>query len=99
MAAVAYQNDIGTIIEVDTQSDLTDAVTLEIKLKKPSGTILTKDAYIPVGLTAEDGKIAYATITGDLDELGKYYGQAHIEGPDTDHLGNTFNFEVKEPFA
>ena len=98
MAAVAYQNDIGTIIEVNTQSDLTDAVSLELLIKKPSGTILTKTAYIPVGLSASDGIIAYATVDGDLDEIGKHYVQAHIEGASTDHLGNTANFEVKGPF-
>lgn len=96
---VAYQNDIGTIIELDTQSDLTDAVTLQMKILKPSGTILTKTATIPVGLTASDGKITYTTVSGDFDEVGEYNIQAHIVGSSTDHLGNNATFTVKAPFT
>lgn len=94
----AYLNDIGTIIELDTVSDLTDATDIEILIKKPSGTIMTKTAYVPVGLTLADGKIAYETVDGDFDEVGKYKAQAHIVGASTDHLGNTVEFEVKGAF-
>ena len=96
--AKAYLNDIGTIIELDTLSDLTDATDIEILIKKPSGTIMTKTAYVPVGLTLGDGKIAYATVDGDFDEEGTYKAQAHVVSAISDHLGNTVTFEVKGPY-
>lgn len=95
---IAYVGDIGTIINLDTQSDLTGATTLEMEIKKPSGATVTKTAAIPVGLDATDGIITYATIAGDFDEAGKYYIQAHIASASTDHLGATASFEVKAAF-
>lgn len=96
--ARAYVGDIGTIIEVNTFIDLTDAVTLELKIKKPSGAEMVKTAVVPDGLTAADGKIVYVVEAGDFDEIGKYYVQPHIEGAATDHLGNTASFEVHAPY-
>lgn len=96
--ARAYVGDIGTIIEVNTFIDLTDAVTLELKIKKPSGAEMVKTAVIPDGMTAADGKISYTTEAGDFDVAGVYYLQPHIEGASTDHLGNTSSFEVFAPY-
>lgn len=96
--AKAYVGDIGTAIEVNTFIDLTGATVKEIIIKKPSGTILTKTAAIPEGLTDSDGKIVIFTVAGDFDEAGKYHVQPHIESASTDHLGNTSNFTVYNVF-
>lgn len=96
--AKAYVGDIGTAIEVNTYIDLTDASTKEIKIKKPDGTILTKTGTIPDGLTASDGKIVYFTESGDLSVRGKYYVQPHIVSATSNHLGNTDNFQVYDPY-
>lgn len=98
MATKSYVGDIGTVILVDTKSDLSDATVLELKIKKPSGAIMTKTATIPVGLTGADGIISYTTVAGDFDENGKYYLQAHVEGVSTDHLGVTANFSIGAAF-
>jgi len=72
-----YQNDIGTKIILDTETDLTDATVAKIKVKKPSGTILEWDA------TIEDpnaGKISYVITSSDiLDEPGLWSFQAYVE--------------------
>jgi hypothetical protein len=65
--------DIGTIIKVDTGEALAAASTTQIKITKPSGTILTK-----TGIVTETTKLYYVTIAGDLDEAGIYVIQPYI---------------------
>lgn len=97
--AKAYVGDIGTKIEVNTYIDLTTATVMQLKIKKPDGTIMTKTATIPVGLTAADGKIVYTTIAGDFDQAGLYLVQPYIETASTEHLGNTDKFTVYAAFG
>ena len=72
-----YQNDIGTKIILDTETDLSDASVVKIKVKKPSGTTLEWDASIE---DASAGTISYIIASSDiLDETGLWSFQAYVE--------------------
>ena len=70
-----YIGDIGTRLRTTLNDDLTGYSSINYKIKKPSGAILTKPC------TPEDeinGIIYYDTIEGDLDEVGSYLIQAFV---------------------
>lgn len=76
-----HQEDIGTAFTVTVQDDavvvnISAATTKQIKFKKPSGTVVTKDgAFVTDGT---DGKLRYTTVADDLDEDGKWYLQVYL---------------------
>lgn len=70
-----YMFDIGTRLRMTLSADLTGYTTIEYKIKKPSGSILTKTCSIE---DLANGIIYYDTANGDLDEEGKYSIQAQI---------------------
>ena len=94
----AYKDDIGTAIELNTLIDLSGASTMEYKVKKPDGTIVTWDAEIPSALTEEDGYLVYFTESGDFDQSGNYYIQPHVVTATSDHLGDTVTIRVYDAF-
>lgn len=59
--------------------DISDATTMEICLRAPSGGDKVKTAAFTN--TGSDGKIEFDTVAADLDELGKWKVAAHIIGP------------------
>ena len=70
-----YIGDIGTRLRTTLNTDIAGYSTIEYKIKKPSGAILTKTC------NPEDvgnGIIYYDTIDGDLDEVGPYLIQLNI---------------------
>lgn len=77
------QNNIGTIFRITIKDCETDDIvnvsgcdTKEIIFTKPTGTKVTKTAaYYTDG---SDGIIQYATVAGDLDEVGVWQMQAHV---------------------
>jgi len=88
-----YNGDIGTEFVVDTGSDISTATTMQLKIKKPSGTIVTWDCT-----QTQTTKITYTTILNDIDEVGKYTGQAYVALPDWQGYGETFDFSVWDVF-
>ena len=84
-----HVGDVGTelvceIVEYDETTgadvavDVSGATELTIYLTKPNGTVLTKTASLDTdGL---DGKIVYATISGDLSVAGTWRIQAYVAG-------------------
>jgi len=92
-----YQNDVGTIIELSTGVDLTNATVLKMKIKKPDGTILTPTATVYGDPT--DGKIRYSVVAGDLDLVGDYYVASYVEFGTEKFTGETAKFEVFPPFG
>lgn len=95
---ISYVGDEGTVIEVDTQNDLTEATDLEILILRPDESILTKIATIPEGLDASDGKISCVSEASDFNTPGTYKVQPRITGVDVLHRGRTDTFEVRESF-
>lgn len=78
-----HVGDINTAFTVTIQDDTvivpiqSATVTKQIKFKKPSGTVITKDASFVTDGT--DGKMRWTTtLATDLDEAGKWYLQAYL---------------------
>jgi len=70
-----YQNAIGSIVEIDTQEDLTtDVDKVELRVKKPGYTGYDEDVW--EAQVADITKIKYITKEYDLDVPGFYYIQA-----------------------
>jgi hypothetical protein len=72
-------NDIGTkflltIQDTGTAVDLSTTTAKTIKFRKPSGTVLTKTASF--NTDGVDGKIYYTSVSGDLNEVGRWTVQA-----------------------
>ena len=76
-----HQGDIGTILRLTVKDgtdaiDLSAATTKEIVLRKPSGSMVTKDATFTTD--GSDGQIQYTTVADDLDEAGIWRIQARV---------------------
>lgn len=74
--------------------DVSSATTKNIVLKKPSGSLLTKAASLVTDGT--DGKIQYVTISGDLDETGRWEVQADIDVSSYDGRDTISAFRVRK---
>lgn len=74
--------DIGTLFKCTIKDnedivDVSTATTKLLKLFKPSGSLLTKNASLFTDGT--DGIITYTTVSGDLSELGTWQLQGKVE--------------------
>lgn len=90
-----YKNNIGIEFRIGVGVDLTNATVTKYKVKKPSGLVVEWAAtdYDATHLT-------YATVAGDLDEVGQYKLQAYIEiGPTTKIEGDTYLFKVNDQWT
>jgi hypothetical protein len=61
-------------------------------IKKPNGTILTKDAVFTTN--GQDGLIHYHTMLGDLDLPGDYKIQSYLETPTFSGYSSITGFSV-----
>lgn len=66
-----------TVTEDNAIVDLSSATVKKVKIWKPSGELIEGTASYETDGT--DGKIYYATVDGDLDELGWYTFRAYLE--------------------
>jgi hypothetical protein len=89
MSNQIFVGDIGTQIIVDTGEALASATVLQLKIKKPDGTKVTKTATI-----TETTKLLYSTIAGDLNLAGEYIVQAYVELPGWKGHGLPVSFNV-----
>ncbi len=70
---------IARFVEDESPKDVSAATTIEIRLEKPDGTVLTKTAgFVSDGT---DGKIFYDTLSTDLDVDGGWAIQGYAVGP------------------
>ncbi len=70
-----YKFDIGTRLRTTLDVNLAGYSSIEYKIEKPGGTVLTKPC------TPEDeanGIVYYDTLLNDLDELGVYHIQVQV---------------------
>ena len=92
--------DIGTIITLTIQNtsgsivNVSSATTKQIRLRKPSGEVLNKTASFTSD--GSDGKIQYTTISGDLDESGRWEMQAVVVLALGTWASKTIRFTVDE---
>jgi hypothetical protein len=89
MADKMYVGDIGTIIRVDTEADLTNSTTRQIKVKKPDGTTADWTATL-----YDTTKIQYTIQSGDFDQAGNYQAHAYVILPSGTWRGEHFTFQV-----
>ena len=90
MSNKVYLGDIGTILRLDTNVDLTDVLVTKIKAMKPDGTTVVEyDAEVH-GTT----EVQYIFALGDIDQTGVWLVQAYIEINDWKGLGETAEFTV-----
>jgi hypothetical protein len=83
MSSEIHLNDVGTqflITIVDANEspmDISNAVGKEVIFKKPSGSLVSQPATFYTN--GSDGKIYYVSQDGDLDEIGSWKIQCHVE--------------------
>ena len=94
-----YVGEVGAVIIVDTQVDITSASTHSLKVKKPDGTLVTWDADLYSINSNETTRLKYVTIAGDFDQTGKYLVQPDIVLPEWSVYGETVNFIVHPNFG
>jgi len=99
MANKMYQGDVGTILRVNTNIDLsghTESSTY-LNIKLPSGTEIIWDLEVEGSL--EDGILYHTCEYGDLEQAGTYTGQVYVTFGANHWLGETFTFRVYESWA
>ena len=81
----AHVGDIGTSIRMTIKDqdeniiNLNGNTSLQLVIKRPNGTILTKTATLFTDGT--DGIMEYQTISGDFNESGSYLFQGYVVFP------------------
>lgn len=75
--AKAHQNDVGTVIRLETGVDLTSATAQHIKVLEPDGTEVQWAATVEAPATA--GVLTYTCTADDLDQAGTYELHAYVE--------------------
>lgn len=84
-----YTGDTGTIVRLDTLTDITTATSLTIKVKKPSGTCTTWVAQLE-GTTT----LKYVSVSGDFNESGNYKLQPLVAMPGFTGSGDITQVQV-----
>jgi len=88
-----YVGEVGTVIEVDTEADLSLADYVAVRIKKPDETTVEL-----AGTVTETTKIR-ATLF-DLELAGTYRVQSYVELPTPwEGTGKTATFRVYESFS
>jgi len=91
-----YKGDIGTRLRTTFNDNIAGYSSMDYKIKKPSGSIMTKSCE-PEDETT--GIIYYDTVDGDLDEVGAYYIQVDINfSSGNKNLSLTKSFLVYDVF-
>lgn len=97
-----YIDEVGTVVLINTGGDISDADTVSLDIKKPSGAIVewvgTVADIIRDGITYENYGIRYVILAGDFNEAGIYKLQSLIDGIPGNWPGNTANFRIYARF-
>jgi hypothetical protein len=97
MSNEIHVDDVGsklliTVYDNDEVVDISDAVVLNIFIKKPDGVLLTK--YATLENDGTDGKMYYLTEDGDLDIAGNYKIQGKVVITGGTYYTSTGTFKV-----
>ena len=84
-----YTGDIGTVVRLDTLTDITTSTSLVIKVKKPSGVSATWVAQLE-GTTV----LKYISVSGDFNESGTYKLQPLVVMPGFTGSGDITQVQV-----
>ena len=98
MSSNIHVDDIGTqlVIEVwdgDQLVNLSTAIAMTIQLRKPDGTLLSKNASLYTDGT--DGMMSYSSLAGDFDVAGSYTIQGIVVLIQGTFHTSTSMFQVK----
>jgi hypothetical protein len=93
MSEKVYVGDIGTIIEIDMQENISTATELKLKVRKPDGTQVewTPSIY-------GTNYLRYTLQVGDLDMAGTYALQPYMTIGTWTGRGDTVSFTVYDYF-
>lgn len=100
MAAEIHVDDVGTIFRVTVTDedgaalDISAATLKQIVFEKPDETTTTKTASLDTDGT--DGIMRYTTVSGDLDQAGRWKIQGVVGLPSGQWHTNVDTFKVKE---
>jgi len=94
MSNKSYVGDYGTVIELDTKSDILDGETLKISVMKPGSSSETQ--WDATKLTTT--KIGYTTVDGDFNVAGTYQLQAFITSDTGSWRGETVDIIIYDKF-
>jgi hypothetical protein len=97
MASEIHEGDIGTKLLVTVTDDgvvvdISVATTLQIFIKKPDGTLLSRTGVLETDGT--DGQMYYITVSGDTDVAGSYKIQGRVVLPGGSYYTSTGTFKV-----
>lgn len=98
MAAEIHVNDIGTEFEATVKDETNTIVNLalaslmQMKFKKPNGTVVTKTATW--SSTGVDGRMKYVTVANDLDTAGAWQVQGYVESISGKWSTDVYRFRV-----
>lgn len=94
-----HKGDIGTQFKVTIKDgtsavNISSATTKQLRLKKPSGVILTKNASFFTD--GSDGIVTYTSVSGDLDTVGTWFIQGFVafSGTGKEFSSSTDRFKV-----
>jgi hypothetical protein len=68
-----FVDDLGTVILIDMDADISSATDISLIVIKPDGT---KTTFTPT--VYETKYLKYTTVSGDLNMAGKYAVQPHL---------------------
>ena len=98
-----HYNDTGTVIMTTINDcvsgkssplDVSEAVSVSLVLKSPSGTSSAKPAVFDTD--GSDGKVKYTTVSGDLNEIGTWRMQVLVNFATSSFRSNVKTFKVYE---
>lgn len=92
MAGRIYVGDIGTVILIDMGTDISDATTTNINVRKKGGDVVWSASI------SGTNYLTYTIEEDDLDVAGTYYLQPYIVTPSWTGRGETVTMEVFEVF-
>lgn len=92
-----YQGDTGLAIVCDLETDISEALTVKLLVRKPGGEEVEWEASV-YEANGETRYIKYVTQEGDLDKRGRYMVQPYVELPGWKGRGETSEFRVEAHF-
>ena len=83
---------VGTVLDDGSAVDISSASVLQMIIKKPDQTTLTKTASLNTDGT--DGKMKYVTVTDDIDQVGNWKIQGKVVIGSATYYSSVSTFKV-----
>ena len=87
-----YTHDTGVVIELDAMTDITSQSILQIKYRRPDGSVGGWDATV-----VDTTKAQYTTLPGDLDVPGEWVFQIYVVLPGWSGYGEEYRRVIYRP--